>query len=155
ADLIIHVRDISDPDHQFHAQDVLEILSSLGIDINDKKRIIEVWNKTDILDQHLLNALQMNAKTLLNPALMVSAFTGEGLKQLLMTIEKLISGETQNVEFVLRPESMSLIDWFYKNSGKIEQESHDDGSITIKAVLTYEAKKRFDYIKRNIRHNLI
>ncbi|KEG16707.1 GTPase HflX [Bartonella bacilliformis] len=149
ADLIIHVRDISDPDHQFHAQDVLEILSSLGIDINDKGRIVEVWNKIDILDQHVLNALQMNTKTLLNPALMVSALTGEGLKQLLITIEKLISGEMQNIEFVLRPESMSLIDWFYKNSGKIEQESHDDGSITIKAVLTCEAKKQFDRIKRN------
>ncbi|WP_208435762.1 GTPase HflX [Bartonella phoceensis] len=151
ADLILHVRDMSDFDHRAHAQDVLEVLSSLGIDTDDTEHIIEVWNKIDLLDEQALNFLQTSAKTRLNPAVMVSALMNDGLDQLLKTIEKRILGEMQNVECLLRPHEMSLIDWFYENSGEIIQEGHDDGSVTIRAVLTCEAKKRLDHIKQNMR----
>ncbi|VEJ45424.1 GTPase HflX [Bartonella vinsonii] len=150
ADLILHVRDMSDFDHRAHAKDVLEVLSSLGIDIDDTEHIIEVWNKIDLLDEHALNVLQTSAKTRLNPAVMVSALMNDGLDQLLTAIEKRIFGEMQNVECLLRPHEMPLIDWFYKNSGEIMQEGHEDGSVTIKAVLTSEAKKQLDYIKKNM-----
>ncbi|WP_345118698.1 GTPase HflX [Bartonella pachyuromydis] len=150
ADLILHVRDMSDFDHRVHAQDVLRVLSSLGIDIDDTKRIIEVWNKIDLLDEQALNVLQTNAKTRLNPAVMVSALMNDGLDQLSTAIEKRIFGEIQKVECLLRPHQMSLIDWFYENSGEIMQEGHDDGSVTIRAVLTCEAKKRLEHIKQNL-----
>ncbi len=150
ADLILHVRDMSDLDHRVHAQDVLEVLADLGIDIDDTEHIIEVWNKIDILDEHALNVLQTSAKTRLNPALMVSALMGNGLDQLLATIEKRIFGEMQSIEYLLKPHEMSLIDWFYENSGEIIQEGHDDGSVTIRAVLTSEAKKRLDHIKQTM-----
>ncbi|WP_455481415.1 GTPase HflX [Bartonella sp. B12(2025)] len=150
ADLILHVRDMSDSDHRAHAKNVLDVLSSLGIDIDNMKHIMEVWNKIDILDEHALNVLQASAKTRLNPAVMLSALMGDGLDQLLIAIEKRIFGEMQNVECLLRPHEMSLIDWFYENSGEIMQEGHDDGSVTIRAVLTSEAKKRLDHIKQNM-----
>ncbi|MCL6229606.1 GTPase HflX [Bartonella bilalgolemii] len=147
ADLILHVRDVSDPDHHAHAQDVFEILSSLGIDINNIDHIVEIWNKIDMLDHHALGVLQTNSKKMLNSALMMSALTGKGLDQLLALIEKKIFGDIQSVELILKPNEMRIIDWFYKNSSQIEQKSNDDGSITIKAVLTAEAKKRLNYIK--------
>ncbi|AQX28087.1 MULTISPECIES: GTPase HflX [unclassified Bartonella] len=150
ADLILHVRDISDPDHYARAQDVFEILSSLGVDINDMDHIVEIWNKIDVLDQHALGTLQINSKKLLNPALMMSALSGKGLKELLALIEKKIFGDIQSVEVILKPNEMRIIDWFYKNSGQIEQKSNDDGSVTIKAVLTAEAKKQLNYIKQNM-----
>ncbi|WP_409361904.1 GTPase HflX [Bartonella heixiaziensis] len=150
ADLILHVRDISDLDHRAHAQDVLKVLSSLGINIGDTEHIIEVWNKTDILDEHAMSVLQTSAKTRLNPAVMVSALMSDGLDHLLETIEKRIFGEMHSIECLLRPHEMSLIDWFYANSGEIMQEGHDDGSVTIRAMLTAEAKKRLDHIKQNM-----
>ncbi|BBL53471.1 GTPase HflX [Bartonella quintana] len=150
ADLILHVRDMSDLDHRAHAQDVLEVLSGLGIDTDDTEHIIEVWNKIDILDEYALNVLQTSVKTRLNPAVMVSALKSDGLDQLLAAIEKRIFGEMQSIECLLRPHEMSLIDWFYENSGEIIQEGHDDGSVTIRAVLTFEAKKRLDHIKQNM-----
>lgn len=150
ADLILHVRDMADVDHYAHAKDVLEVLSSLGINVDDTEHIIEVWNKIDLLDEHALSVFQTSAKTRLNPAVMVSALMSDGLDQLLTAIEKRIFGKMQNVECLLRPHEMSLIDWFYENSGEIMQEGHDDGSVTIRAVLTSEAKKRLDHIKQNM-----
>ncbi|MDD9329326.1 MAG: GTPase HflX, partial [Bartonella sp.] len=64
--------------------------------------------------------------------------------------EKKILGDIQSVELILKPNEMRIIDWFYKNSGQIEQKSNDDGSITIKAMLTAEARKRLNYIKQNM-----
>ncbi|MBX4335639.1 GTPase HflX [Bartonella raoultii] len=150
ADLILHVRDMSDSNHRAHAQDVLKVLSSLSIDIDDTEHIIEVWNKIDLLDKHALNVLKTSAKTQLNPAVMVSALMNDGLDQLLRVIEKRIFGEMQRIECLLKPHEMALIDWFYDNAGEVVQEGLDDGSITIKAVLTSEAKKRLDHIKQNM-----
>ena len=50
ADLVIHLRDISDPDTAAQAEDVERILADLGVDAGDAKRVIEVWNKIDLLD---------------------------------------------------------------------------------------------------------
>ncbi|RUX39345.1 GTPase HflX, partial [Mesorhizobium sp. M4A.F.Ca.ET.050.02.1.1] len=51
ADLVIHLRDISDPDTAAQAEDVERILADLGVDASDAKRVIEVWNKIDLLDE--------------------------------------------------------------------------------------------------------
>ncbi|TJW34519.1 MAG: GTPase HflX, partial [Mesorhizobium sp.] len=47
ADLVIHLRDISDPDTAAQAEDVERILADLGVDAGDGRRVIEVWNKID------------------------------------------------------------------------------------------------------------
>ena len=51
ADLVIHLRDISDPDTAAQAEDVERILADLGVDATDAKHVIEVWNKIDRLDE--------------------------------------------------------------------------------------------------------
>jgi len=49
ADLILHVRDISHPDSDAQARDVAAVVSDLDIDVNDPVRVIEVWNKIDLI----------------------------------------------------------------------------------------------------------
>ncbi|WP_292126608.1 GTPase HflX, partial [Mesorhizobium sp.] len=51
ADLVLHLRDISDPDTAAQAEDVERILGDLGVDAADTSRVIEVWNKIDLLDE--------------------------------------------------------------------------------------------------------
>ena len=48
ADLVIHLRDISDPDTTAQAEDVSRILRDLGVDADDTGHVIEVWNKIDL-----------------------------------------------------------------------------------------------------------
>ncbi|WP_309665293.1 GTPase HflX, partial [Tabrizicola sp.] len=47
ADLILHVRDISHPETAEQAQDVTDILTSLGV--KPSTPLIEVWNKLDLV----------------------------------------------------------------------------------------------------------
>ena len=146
ADLILHVRDMSDTENHAHAQDVLNILSSLGVNTDDPDHIIEVWNKVDLLDDVSLAALQDSARTSLTPVVAVSALTGKGVDKLLAIIEKRISGEIVKRQIVLKPDEYGLLDWLYKNGEVIKQTSKDDGSVIVSANLTGQANERFDNI---------
>lgn len=146
ADLILHVRDMSDTENHAHAQDVLNILSSLGVNTDDPDHIIEVWNKVDLLDDVSLAALQDSARTSLTPVVAVSALTGKGVDKLLVIIEKRISGEIVKRQIVLKPDEYGLLDWLYKNGEVIKQTSKDDGSVIVLANLTGQANERFDNI---------
>ena len=146
ADLILHVRDMSDVENHAHSQDVLNILSSLGVDTDDPHHIIEVWNKVDLLDDVSLAALQDSARTSLTPVVAVSALTGKGVDKLLAIIEKRISGEMIKRQIVLKPDEYGLLDWLYKNGEVIKKTSKDDGSVIVLANLTGQANDRFDNI---------
>ena len=64
ADLVLHVRDMSDPDNGAQSADVLRILGDLGIDEKDgAERIVEVWNKIDRLEPEARDALVQKAAT--------------------------------------------------------------------------------------------
>ena len=49
ADVLLHVRDVSHGETEAQAGDVAIVLRELGIDPDDTKRIVEVWNKADLL----------------------------------------------------------------------------------------------------------
>lgn len=146
ADLILHVRDMSDTENHAHAQDVLNILSSLGVNTDDPDHIIEVWNKVDLLDDVSLAALEDSARASLTPVVAVSALTGKGVDKLLAIIEKRISGEMIKRQIVLKPDEYGLLDWLYKNGEVIKKTSKDDGSVIVSANLTGQANERFDNI---------
>ncbi len=144
ADLILHVRDMSDVDNHAHAQDVLNILSSLGVNIDNPDHIIEVWNKVDLLDDVSRAALEDSARASLNPVVTVSALTGAGIDKLLGMIEKQISGEMVKRQIVLKPAEYGLLDWLYNNGEVLEKKPEDDGSLIVTANLTVQANDRLN-----------
>ena len=88
ADLILHVRDISHPETEEQAGDVGEILESLGVD--EDVPLIEVWNKIDALGPETRAALRRtDART--EGVQAVSALTGEGLDDLLLSVESALA----------------------------------------------------------------
>jgi GTP-binding protein HflX len=82
ADLILHVRDIAHPESEIQAENVRAILAELGVGEEAQSRMLEVWNKTDLLDPAQAEALaQIAARTPRVHA--ISARTGEGVPALL------------------------------------------------------------------------
>jgi GTP-binding protein HflX len=49
ADVLLHVRDVSHGETEAQASDVQGVLRDLGIDPETEHRIVEVWNKADLL----------------------------------------------------------------------------------------------------------
>ncbi|MEC9246218.1 MAG: GTPase HflX [Pseudomonadota bacterium] len=140
ADLIVHLRDISDPDTAAQAMDVEAILGDLGVDAADRKRVLEVWNKIDSLDPERRRALLEGTRASDAP-LAISAITGEGISDLLALIEERISGQVVMTSIELSPERMSLLDWIYRNGEVVERSNNDDGSISLKVRMTETARQ--------------
>lgn len=131
ADLILHIRDIADPDTNAQADDVYSILSQLGIEKDGRKNVVEVWNKIDLLDLDALESIR-GTKTSGTQPLLVSAVTGEGLENLLEVAEHHISGSQTLVEILLSPQQMDRISWIYQNTSVLQREDRESGDVWLK-----------------------
>ncbi len=136
ADLILHVRDLSDPDNQAQASDVLRILSDLGIDEKEaSERLIEVWNKIDRLDDESREALRGKAATS-NNTVAVSAITGDGVDELLGEIGRRLSGVLTECTVVLGIDQLQLLPWVYQHAIVDGREDLEDGRVSLDLRLT-------------------
>ena len=99
ADLILHVRDISHPETEEQAEDVGEILESLGVE--EDVPMLEVWNKIDALSRPLREALLVQDARR-SEVQAVSALSGEGLDALVAAIELRLAEERHD-EVLLLP----------------------------------------------------
>ena len=134
ADLILHLRDISDPDTAAQAIDVEQILADLGVKVGDARRVIEVWNKIDRLDDEARENLLADRPAGDDAPIAMSAATGEGIDRLLAAIEERISGALETRDVLLKPEKLRLSNWIYEHATVIGRRDHDDGSATLKVV---------------------
>jgi len=136
ADLILHVRDMSDPDNAAQAGDVLRILADLGIDEKEgAERIIEVWNKIDRLDPETHEAIAERAAGRKN-VMAVSAITGEGIDALMEEIARRLSGVLTETTITIPPDRLSLVSWIYGDAVVDDRKDNDDGSVTLDVRLT-------------------
>jgi GTP-binding protein HflX len=124
ADVILHVRDIANPDHPAQAQDVLKVLADLGV-ASDKVPVIEVWNKVDLL---------LGGETLAtaHPAgkvaavVQASARTGQGLDKLLDAIEAALASTSRTYRVMIPHSAGADVGWLYGHAEIINREEPDD-----------------------------
>jgi GTP-binding protein HflX len=145
ADLVIHLRDISDPDTAAQAEDVERILADLGVDAGDTRRVIEVWNKIDRLDEgNRARLLADGVDGSKAPPIAISAVTGEGIDALKAVIETRMSGELESLTVTLKPAQLGLVDWLYRNGDIVSRTDNEDGSVTVSLKATHSAKKEIE-----------
>jgi GTP-binding protein HflX len=129
ADLILHVRDVANPDTAAQAQDVLKVLGELGVSSEDTP-IIEVWNKLDLLGadeesrreilQHVAPAGSVAA------TVPVSAATGEGVEALLQAIETVLAGSSRTFRVHIPHVNGADVNWLYGHAEIIGRGEPDD-----------------------------
>jgi GTPase len=140
ADLILHVRDISHVESDVQSQDVAKVLGELGIDANDSGRLMEVWNKIDLLDRDSRLAVMNAAQRL--PAdrrpVLISAVSGEGLADLVARIEARLASERSQLALTLDPSDGKGLAWLYKNSEVLERRDQSDGSVFVEVRVSPE-----------------
>ncbi|MDF1736551.1 MAG: GTPase HflX, partial [Minwuia sp.] len=132
ADIILHVRDAAQPDTQAQAADVAGVLEGLGIDPGDTPRIVEVYNKIDLLDAEARLAVADEAATRKFPGVLVSAITGEGLDDLAAEIARRIARTKVEVATTVDPADGASLAWLYRNG---EILSREDGEQSIRLTV--------------------
>ena len=144
ADVILHVRDIASEESAAQAQDVREVLARLEID-TDERRILEVWNKLDLLDEEARRTAGGDARRAHPPAILVSAVTGEGCEALLRAVSGLVD-EAPPVEVVAPAGEGAAIAWLYRNGRVIERDTGVDGAVRLQVSLTAQALGQFEQL---------
>jgi GTP-binding protein HflX len=129
AHVILHVRDVANPDHAAQAQDVLKVLEELGMSA-ETTPIIEVWNKVDLLERDADGSYP--ALATLSPlgkvaaSVPVSAKTGEGLDKLLDTIEKVLAGQGRTYRVLVPHTAGADVGWLYGHAEIIGKDEPDE-----------------------------
>ena len=126
ADIIVHVRDIANPDTQEQKKDVLDVLANLGLkDIREKENYIELLNKADLLGEESKKRIQNHLLQRPNKVL-TSAVTGEGREQFLHLIdEKLASGSLEK-NITISAASGDILAWLHSNARILTQTPIED-----------------------------
>jgi GTP-binding protein HflX len=143
ADLILHVRDIAHEETEAQARDVEEVLGELGIDtLPVDGRILEIWNKIDLLSHDRRAELQHEAVRSDRPPVLVSAATGEGIAQLLDAIDERLSVADEILDVIVPGSLGALLNWLHETCDVLACEARKDGSIELRLRIPSEKKDR-------------
>jgi GTP-binding protein HflX len=129
ADIVIHVRDIANPDTAAQKTQVLAVLEDLGLLAEGTQTpmvpIIEVWNKWDLLEPERAAQLWHAAREAAHEDEVVvplSALTGEGCEELLATAGRLLTGDAREHVFTLSAADGQRIAWLHAHGEVLADE---------------------------------
>ncbi len=123
ADVILHVRDIAHPDSAAQRADVIGVLNDLAsgddapLDEDWESRVIEVLNKTDLLE---------GPPPATASSVPVSALTGEGLEPLRTMLDERVAAGYVTEAFTLEPGDGAGLAWLYQHGEVIERNDEED-----------------------------
>jgi GTP-binding protein HflX len=142
ADLLVHVRDLSHPDHEAQAADVRNILASLGVmEGEGRVPLIEALNKSDKLDGDTrAAALERAARD--PDVVLVSALTGDGIAELKALLAERLAAPGELHELRLHPSDGKRLAWLHAH-GEIVSQAETGGQIVVQVRLEPDAERRF------------
>ncbi|MAI18201.1 MAG: GTPase HflX [Rhodobacteraceae bacterium TMED111] len=140
ADLILHVRDISNNLTDNQAMEVRKILKTLGV--SNSIPVIELWNKLDKIDPENERNLKNIAKRK-QEIVPISALTGKGVLCLLEKIKDQLGPEKFSEKVFIPFEFGKKKAWLHEN-GIIIKEVYTDSGFELD-VMWSDQQKKFYY----------
>jgi len=150
ADLIIHVRDIAHPDSEAQRDDVIDVLSELGVagegaleggEGDEPPPIIEAWNKLDLLDEDAAGQVEEMAARR-DDVVILSALTGEGVDQLQRAISNRLTSGSQVHNLRVPLSDGAALAWLHEH-GEVINSRASDGNMLLDVRLSESALARF------------
>ena len=138
---LFHVRDIANARSEAQKADVVSVLRDLGLDDERLDGMIEVLNKTDLLDPDALSAAT-NLATRKTGVLTASAQTGQGTAELLKEIEVRLFPVSRRLELTVPYSDGRAVAWLY-DRGKVVERRDSEAGVTLLVELTDREFRQF------------
>ena len=126
ADVIVHVRDMSNPDAAAQKQQVLAILADLGVIDGEGGEstipMVEAWNKTDLLDEEQREELAELAAAD-ESVIALSALTGEGVGALLNHVDAVLTAGSRIYELDLPLSDGRKLAWLHQHGQVMSEQT--------------------------------
>ncbi len=130
ADIVLHVRDMANPDSTAQKRHVLDVLTDLDVIDGEggesEMPIVEVWNKWDLIDDERrteLEGLAANDENILP----ISAMTGLGVEELLARLGELLTEGARLHELVLPASDGQRLAWLHAHGEVLEDADGGEG----------------------------
>jgi GTP-binding protein HflX len=139
ADVIVHVRDISNPATSAQKLEVEEILADLDVITEEGASVpmIEAWNKWDLLSEED-SAMRRDLIAAGVPdrrVVPISAQTGEGVDRLVALLSELLTGGAQVLELSVPMADGQKLAWLHAHGEVMsEVETEDDEGTPIQRI---------------------
>jgi GTP-binding protein HflX len=128
ADLILHVVDSAHPDAKLHMEAVDEVLEQVGVGATPR---ILVLNKIDAVPDPLELRYLAHER---EPAVSVSAKSGEGMDELRLAVERHIRTTQEEAEFRVPASEGKLLAWL-ADRGTVVTRAYEDGMVAVRVRL--------------------
>jgi GTP-binding protein HflX len=140
ADLLVHVRDISDPLTEMRKQDVLGVLESINAGPKFDQPIIEVWNKVDLVTADELQDIvekrdNLNKKGEYDRYFATSCAKKTGIDVLSAGIESALSRFDETVDVTISPKDFHVRAWLHEHGDVLNENINDQGVYAMKVRL--------------------
>lgn len=148
ADVILHVRDATQPDFETHKKDVLSILSDLGVKVESDPRLFEVVNKMDICPEGRIDSIE-RAIQFGEKIIGVSAITGQGIESLLVMIDEFLSRHASVLNYKIPAREGRAMSWLYENAsvkGRHDEDNHVIFSVSIDGAQRNRFESQFGFV---------
>ncbi|MBN9058241.1 MAG: GTPase HflX, partial [Rhizobiales bacterium] len=128
ATLILHVRDIAHEDSEAQARDVMSVLEQLGVEVGKTDRLIEVWNKIDLMPPDARPAGRIHTEKGKPAIVPISALTGEGVSTLLDLVEQRLNEDRPVYSLSLSGNALGRLHRLYDLGEVLSREALEDGT---------------------------
>jgi len=145
ADIILHVRDIASAESEAEAADVRKVLDEIGAGDEAGQRVLEVWNKIDLLDDEAREFLEARAMRASSGAAAVSAVSGEGIERLTVRLAGLVD-EGPLLTIALPAADGEGLAWLYRH-GRVVSREPDESDVLLTARLDPAALAKFERLR--------
>ena len=124
ADIILHVRDMSNPAHSAQKKQVIAVLADLGVvdgEVGESQiPILEVWNKLDLVDDKRREELT-EAASAQDDAVMISAASGEGVDDLLQKVGAMLTGQASEITLQIPASDGRTLAWLHAHGDVLSE----------------------------------
>jgi GTPase len=145
ADIILHVRDIASPESEAEAADVRKVLEELGAGEEAGQRVLEVWNKIDLLPDETREFLARRTELSDSAAVAVSAASGEGIERLTSRLAALVD-EGPLLTISLAASDGEGLAWLYRH-GRVVTREGEGADLIVTAKLAAAALAKFEQLR--------
>jgi GTPase len=146
ADIVVHVRDSHHPDSEAQRIDVLNVLGDLGLGEALEEGLIEVMNKTDLLDTTARRSLE-NRQLRNSHSVALSAASGEGCETLLDLIDRRLEHANRVVRLDIPLTDGKTLAWLYRR-GEVIGRRDDNEAAHLSVRLSEEDIARLRHRQR-------
>ncbi|AKL95055.1 GTP-binding protein HflX [Clostridium aceticum] len=138
ADLLLHIIDASNENYELQKLTTSKVLKELGV---DNKKIIDVFNKCDLLED-------MPATSKSENVISISALTGKNLDQLTEMIDSIIGKKILEINLLVPYSEGSIVSQLHKEAEVLSTDYQEEG-IVLKVKIEedyYERYKKFHLV---------